>query len=960
MKALHGKTNSWRLAKGIIFFVLMLGITLTLLNQPLTIGYAEYSHVFDKIVNRSDRSDDNANDTAGGGDPRDHSKPLETDDAESSISPYDDTYRYSTPIKASDRPPYPTDDCGSKPNFSTFFSQTSNLRSYVNEDKIIYEAFFKQHIARGNIFNGTYVELGALNGMRYSDTRFFDQCLGWDGLLIESDPKMFDTLNINRPNAHQMNFAPLCLEAGEKIQLTPAASTSRFVRHAMKSYDKANMNVNVPCGPLGPVLEDVFADHGMHINFFALDMEGSEDVVLKTIDFKKVQIDVMMVGLKNDDCTQYGKCNVRDNVRTIMEKAGYTRHDGIFFSESLDLYVHKRSKFQVDAAKEGYLPPPDIESSDNLQSLTGYHKLPNIQMIGVGRAGTTAVSEWLYGQSMNSASGVCNPAVLAGEPSFFSKETHFFDHPDRYSKGIEFYAKHFESCGKHRFAMDATPDTFRHPKNVHDTYHRAGGTQHNELKIILILREPGSREFSLYNHMLKEYLLKPSRDEWYGAIESKVAGSAMSFDEYVGKVLEQDLAQINDLPMSFYSHNLGEWMKYFTRDQILIISYDEVREGPIWAQHRIRRFLGSDFPGELNTASLNETPTKLEGQMTCTTQTKLNMIFEAMTGKLYSFLDQNPGLEMEQRPFPKFRPPLCAEMYRGKDGEYIKYYKLPNIQMIGAPKAGTSAISEWLFDQPTISPNAVCRPAVYDKEPEHYIKEVHFFDHDDRYSQGIEFYAERFCDCGQHKYAMDATPDTLRHPELVSDTYHKAGGSQHAELKIILIVRDPVSRELSLYNHMVVEYQLHRARDEWYSVIAAEDGSIMTFDEYVKSYTVPLITSINERNMTFYPNNISEWSKFFKRKQLLVLSYDEVHLEPNKAQDRIREFIGSEFPGELPVSNVNKSTSKVREMHCSTRDMLIELFKPQVKGLYDSLIANPGPDAEEVPMRTIKKASCTP
>ena len=52
------------------------------------------------------------------------------------------------------------------------------------------------------------MELGALDGMRYSNTRFYDQCLGWDGLLIESDPKMFDMLSINRPNAHQMNFAP--------------------------------------------------------------------------------------------------------------------------------------------------------------------------------------------------------------------------------------------------------------------------------------------------------------------------------------------------------------------------------------------------------------------------------------------------------------------------------------------------------------------------------------------------------------------------------------------------------------------------------------------------------------------------------------------------------------------------------------------------------------------------------
>ena len=52
--------------------------------------------------------------------------------------------------------------------------------------------------------------------------------------------------------------------------------------------------VSVPCGPLGPVLEDIFQEEGK-IDFFSLDVEGAEPEVLTTIDFTKIQIDVIMI-----------------------------------------------------------------------------------------------------------------------------------------------------------------------------------------------------------------------------------------------------------------------------------------------------------------------------------------------------------------------------------------------------------------------------------------------------------------------------------------------------------------------------------------------------------------------------------------------------------------------------------------------------------------------------------------
>ena len=46
---------------------------------------------------------------------------------------------------------------------------------------------------------------------------------------------------------------------------------------------------------------------------------------------------------------------------------------------------------------------------------------------------------------------------------------------------------------------------------------------------------------------------------------------------------------------------------------------------------------------------------------------------------------------------------------------------------------------------------------------------------------------------------MDATPDYLTYPERIYETYSQANALP--TLKVMLVIREPVSRELSLYNH---------------------------------------------------------------------------------------------------------------------------------------------------------------
>ena len=71
-------------------------------------------------------------------------------------------------------------------------------------------------LAVGGLCSGTYLEMGGLNGIRFSNTYVFNKVLGWNGVLVELSPKNFAALQKNRPNEIANVHAGVC---GEKKTL---------------------------------------------------------------------------------------------------------------------------------------------------------------------------------------------------------------------------------------------------------------------------------------------------------------------------------------------------------------------------------------------------------------------------------------------------------------------------------------------------------------------------------------------------------------------------------------------------------------------------------------------------------------------------------------------------------------------------------------------------------------------
>lgn len=271
--------------------------------------------------------------------------------------------------------------------------------------------------------------------------------------------------------------------------------------------------------------------------------------------------------------------------------------------------------------------------------------------------------------------------------------------------------------------------------------------------------------------------------------------------------------------------------------------------------------------------------------------------------------------------------------------------RLPDVQLIGAQKAGTSALADWIFDH-----GGFGRPHVFGSEPWYYSKEVHFFDIDSRYAKGLAFYAKRF---EHHTMTMDATPDTLAFAERVRSIYDAAG--QAESVKIIVILREPVSRELSLFNHLAHDWRTLSDSEKtgWNRQIIKSNGSLMSFEDFVTCVSVPAFADENgpgrSTRHSMYAFHLRKWFALFDRRQILVLSYQELEDHPGSLQARVRAFLGKDIPGELKHANSNDNPQKLREPSPPAKHALSKILDPLNDELYSLLESHPRPPMEQNP-----------
>lgn len=108
--------------------------------------------------------------------------------------------------------------------------------------------------------------------------------------------------------------------------------------------------------------------------------------------------------------------------------------------------------------------------------------------------------------------------------------------------------------------------------------------------------------------------------------------------------------------------------------------------------------------------------------------------------------------------------------------------RLPQALIVGVRKCGTRALLEMLFLHPRIQKAA---------------GEVHFFDRDENYERGLDWYRKKMPYSFRGQITIEKSPSYFVTPEVPERVR-----AMNASIKLMMIVRDPVTRAISDYTQL--------------------------------------------------------------------------------------------------------------------------------------------------------------
>jgi len=174
----------------------------------------------------------------------------------------------------------------------------------------------------GNI-NGIFLEMGACDGIMYSNTKVLEDCLNYTGVLIEPGKNLYKNLIKNRPNCKNYYCAISNKEGISRFisdPYPPNAALGAIVENISKEWinswelNKGNI-YNIRTYKLSTILKDAGIKY---IDLWSLDVEGSELKVLQGMDWS-IPIYIIIIEVAHA-CFK----EKTEQCRQILLKQGFT------------------------------------------------------------------------------------------------------------------------------------------------------------------------------------------------------------------------------------------------------------------------------------------------------------------------------------------------------------------------------------------------------------------------------------------------------------------------------------------------------------------------------------------------------------------------------------------------------------------------------------------------------------
>jgi FkbM family methyltransferase len=207
----------------------------------------------------------------------------------------------------------------SKPYFDRDLIIKEGYQSQCGQDKWVVETILP------DLDGGIFIDIGAHDGISFSNTYFLEKELGWTGIAVEPIPEIFERLKNNR----KCQLINGCIsEIPGKAKFYKISGYAEMLSGLYDRYDTKHLErIQREISQYGGsyeiqevdsyTLNQILEEHKMfHIDYLNIDVEGAELSILKSINFDI--FDISVIGCEN---------NYKDfRIPQLLKKNGYTLH----------------------------------------------------------------------------------------------------------------------------------------------------------------------------------------------------------------------------------------------------------------------------------------------------------------------------------------------------------------------------------------------------------------------------------------------------------------------------------------------------------------------------------------------------------------------------------------------------------------------------------------------------------